>query len=55
MATAIHDAGADIRFVQAMLGHVKLDTTQIYTHVSVQKLKAVHSQTHPDSGGRCVE
>jgi integrase/recombinase XerD len=47
MATAMHDAGADIRFVQEMLGHVKLDTTQIYTRVSIEKLKAVHSQTHP--------
>ena len=35
--------GADIRFIQAMLGHVKLDTTQIYTQVSIKKLKAVHS------------
>jgi integrase/recombinase XerD len=47
MATAMHDAGADIRFVQEMLGHVKLDTTQIYTRVSIEKLKAIHSQTHP--------
>jgi integrase/recombinase XerD len=49
MATAMHDAGADIRFVQhgKMLGHVKLDTTQIYTRVSIEKLKAVHSRTHP--------
>jgi site-specific recombinase XerD len=46
-ATALHDAGADIRFVQEMLGRGKLDTTQIYTRVSIEKRKAVHSQTHP--------
>ena len=39
--------GADIRFIQAMLGHVKLDTTQIYTQVSIKKLKEVHTLTHP--------
>jgi site-specific recombinase XerD len=32
---------------QKTLGHVKLDTPQIYTRVSIEKLKAVHSQTHP--------
>ena len=39
--------GADIRFIQEMLGHAKLDTTQIYTQVSIRKLKDVHSATHP--------
>jgi integrase/recombinase XerD len=39
MATAMHDAGADIRFVQEMLGHVKLDTTQIYTRVSIENIQ----------------
>ena len=38
---------ADIRFIQAMLGHVKLDTTQIYTQVSIRKLKEIHEATHP--------
>ncbi len=47
MATAMHDNGADIRFIQAMLGHAKLDTTQIYTQVSIRKLKEVHDATHP--------
>jgi integrase/recombinase XerD len=41
-------------YIQAMLGHVRLDTTQIYTHVSIRMLKQVHSATHPtarlDSG-----
>ncbi len=47
MATAMHDNGADIRYIQAMLGHAKLDTTQIYTQVSIRKLKEVHEATHP--------
>lgn len=47
MATAMLDGGADIRFVQEMLGHVSLATTQIYTRVSIEKLKAVHAATHP--------
>lgn len=47
MATAMLDGGADVRFVQEMLGHVSLATTQIYTRVSIEKLKAVHAATHP--------
>ena len=47
MATLMHDAGADIRVIQAILGHAKLDTTQIYTQVSLRKLLDTHSQTHP--------
>lgn len=47
MATHMLDNGADIRFIQVMLGHEKLDTTQIYTRVSVVKLEEVHSSTHP--------
>jgi integrase/recombinase XerD len=39
--------GADIRFIQSLLGHAKLDTTQIYTQVSLAKLKEVHNATHP--------
>jgi integrase/recombinase XerD len=53
MATAMHDAGADIRYIQAMLGHAKLDTTQIYTRVSVEQLKAIHRRTHPAGGDLC--
>jgi len=39
--------GADIRYIQAILGHSELSTTQIYTHVAIGKLKAVHALTHP--------
>jgi integrase/recombinase XerD len=47
MATLMLEGGADIRYIQAMLGHAKLDTTEIYTQVSIRKLKEIHSITHP--------
>jgi len=47
MATLMLENGADIRYVQEMLGHARLDTTQIYTHVNIQKLIEVHQLTHP--------
>ncbi|MBL4661911.1 MAG: tyrosine-type recombinase/integrase, partial [Alcanivoracaceae bacterium] len=47
MATLMLETGADIRYIHAMLGHAKLDTTQIYTQVSIQKLKDIHTATHP--------
>ena len=47
MATAMLENGADIRFIQAMLGHVLLSTTQLYTQVSIRKLKQIHTATHP--------
>lgn len=47
MATLMLEGGADIRFIQQMLGHARLDTTQIYTHVSIRMLKQIHSVTHP--------
>jgi integrase/recombinase XerD len=47
MATHMLEHGADVRYVQEMLGHASLATTQIYTAVSIGKLKAVHSATHP--------
>lgn len=46
-ATAMLEGRADIRFVQAFLGHAKLTTTKIYTHVTIMKLKEVYAQTHP--------
>jgi len=47
MATLMLEGGADIRFIQAMLGHADLSTTQIYTQVSIRKLKEIHTATHP--------
>ena len=41
------EGGADIRFIQQMLGHAKLETTQIYTQVSIRQLKQIHTATHP--------
>lgn len=46
-ATHMLEGGADIRFIQAMLGHANLETTQIYTHVSIDKLQEIHTATHP--------
>lgn len=47
MATHMHDNGAEIRFIQEILGHKNLTTTQIYTRVSIKKLQEVHRATHP--------
>ena len=47
MATLMLEHGADIRYIQEMLGHAKLETTQIYTQVSIRKLKQIHTLTHP--------
>jgi integrase/recombinase XerD len=41
------EGGADIRFIQQLLGHEKLETTQIYAQVSIRMLKEVHTRTHP--------
>jgi integrase/recombinase XerD len=46
-ATHMLENGADIRFIQSMLGHASLSTTQIYTRVSIAKLREVHAATHP--------
>ncbi len=47
MATLMLENGADIRYIQQMLGHTSLKTTQIYTQVSIKQLKSVHKLTHP--------
>ncbi len=43
---------SDIRFIQQLLGHEKLETTAIHTQVSIEQLKAVHGKTHPAETGK---
>lgn len=47
MATLMLENGADIRFIQEMLGHADLQSTQVYTRVSIRQLKQIHTATHP--------
>jgi integrase/recombinase XerD len=46
-ATDMHRGGADIRYVQELLGHARLETTQIYTHVNIEALREIHTRCHP--------
>ena len=48
VATLMLEGGADIRYVAEMLGHARLETTQRYTRVSIDRLRAVHAATHPE-------
>ncbi len=47
MATLMLEGGADVRYIQHMLGHASLGSTEIYTRVAIRMLKAVHDATHP--------
>jgi integrase/recombinase XerD len=50
VATLMLEGGADIRYVAEMLGHTRLETTQRYTRVSIDRLRTVHARTHPAAG-----
>jgi integrase/recombinase XerD len=50
VATLMLEGGADIRYVAEMLGHARLETTQRYTRVSIDRLRTVHASTHPAAG-----
>ena len=46
-ATHMLENGAELRYIQVMLGHADYRSTQIYTHVAIGKLQAIHAETHP--------
>ena len=52
MATLMLEGGADIRYIQQMLGHTDISSTQVYTQVSLKALQAVHAATHPGASNQ---
>ena len=54
-ATHMLEGGADIRYIQVLLGHAQLSTTEIYTHVVIDKLIEIHHATHPGARGRMTQ
>jgi integrase/recombinase XerD len=54
MATLMLEGGADVRLIQEILGHADLESTQVYTHVSIRHLSVVHAATHPAEQGRVL-
>lgn len=54
-ATHMLENGADIRYIQELLGHSNLATTEIYTHVSIEKLQQIHAATHPAKLTRAIQ
>ena len=54
MATLMHENGADIRHIQAILGHEDIRTTQIYTQVAIRALQQIHSVTHPAESNAAI-
>jgi integrase/recombinase XerD len=47
MATLMLEGGANLRYIQQMLGHAEISTTEIYTHVAIRKLQKIQAATHP--------